>query len=220
MTSAPCCCRVSALASLLAVGAATALLTFSLPVTPRASSTSEFKRQEEPSATPSVTRVTTAPPPPRVPSTPPPAARRRKREVRDMMFETPQSVSLCFGHDDQLRREIFFCCCSYVLVISRRTGGWRRTRRCGTPGRRYETPSRWPTTPTCTGLSSRTSPSSRGKKLGPPRNGPRIRIASAFLRSWRSFHSPRGAFWHVSVAHFIRCDKNGLLHACLAWYYC
>jgi hypothetical protein len=91
MTSAPCCCRVAALASLLAVGAATAMLTFSLPVTPRASSTSEFKREEEPS----VTRVTTAPPPPRVPSTPAPAARRRKREVRDMMFETPQSVPLC-----------------------------------------------------------------------------------------------------------------------------
>ncbi|TVU02518.1 hypothetical protein EJB05_51928, partial [Eragrostis curvula] len=82
------CRRVAAIASLLAVGAATALLTFSLPAAPRAVSTTEFTGElsarrsapPPPPSLPSVTPATTAPPPPPVPSTPPPAARRRKRE--------------------------------------------------------------------------------------------------------------------------------------------
>ncbi|XP_062202993.1 probable glycosyltransferase At5g03795 [Phragmites australis] len=81
------CCRVAALASLLAVGAATAFLTFSLPSSPRVFSTTEFtrelsaRRSAPPPPPPTVTRAKTPPPPPLLPSTtPPPAARRRKRE--------------------------------------------------------------------------------------------------------------------------------------------
>ena len=153
-------CRVAALVSLLAAGAATALLTFSLPSSPGVSTT---RRTDFAGAlpvaneTPPLPHLSAPATPPPAPLLPPPAVRPRKREVS-------QGPVLCPSPWFPRSRSGLKSVCTCLFVISRRTGGWRRRWRCATPRRRYGTPSRWSTTPTFTRLCSRTSPSSRGNR--------------------------------------------------------